>query len=36
MSEDRLSAYRERRDRDRTPEPIPEQGPLPQGTMTHS
>jgi bifunctional non-homologous end joining protein LigD len=31
MSEDRLSAYREKRDREHTPEPVPEQGPLPQG-----
>jgi DNA polymerase Ligase (LigD) len=31
MSDDRLSAYREKRERDRTPEPVPEQGPLPQG-----
>jgi DNA ligase D-like protein (predicted 3'-phosphoesterase) len=29
--EDRLSAYRQRRDRDHTPEPVPEQGPLPRG-----
>jgi DNA ligase D-like protein (predicted 3'-phosphoesterase) len=32
MSDDRLSAYREKRERDHTPEPVPEQGPLPQGT----
>jgi hypothetical protein len=31
VSKDRLSAYRERRDRGRTPEPVPEQGPLPRG-----
>ena len=27
----RLSAYREKRERDYTPEPLPEQGPLPEG-----
>ncbi|MDX6431976.1 MAG: bifunctional non-ous end joining protein LigD [Streptosporangiaceae bacterium] len=31
MSTDRLSAYREKRDRGRTPEPVSEQGPLPRG-----
>jgi bifunctional non-homologous end joining protein LigD len=31
MSVDRMSGYRARRERDRTPEPVPEQGPLPQG-----
>jgi len=31
MSVDRLPGYRARRERDHTPEPVPEQGPLPQG-----
>ncbi|HYZ53123.1 MAG TPA: DNA polymerase ligase N-terminal domain-containing protein [Streptosporangiaceae bacterium] len=31
MPDDRLSAYRETRDRDHTPEPVPGQGPLPRG-----
>lgn len=31
MSDDRLSAYREKRERDRIRQPVPEQGPLPQG-----
>lgn len=31
VPEVRLSAYQQRRDRDHTPEPVPEQGPLPRG-----
>jgi DNA ligase D-like protein (predicted 3'-phosphoesterase) len=31
MPTDRLSTYREKRDQDRTPEPVPDRGPLPQG-----
>jgi hypothetical protein len=31
VPEDQLSAYRGKRDRDKTPEPVPEQGPLPRG-----
>lgn len=31
MSDDKLSTYRQKRDPDRTPEPVPHKGPLPEG-----